>query len=328
MKKILVLEPGAWGTTLGILLSRKHKLSFWYEKPSLALKISKLRENERLPGVKIPEKILVSSKLEKVINNQDLVIIASPSFNFRRTLLKLKKFDKLPPLMGIAKGIEKESLYLPHQIVKKILGNVPYAHLSGPGFAREIIKGRKAKEVIASKDACLLEKLKKIFQIANFDISVTQDLIGLQLAGALKNVFSIGIGLIEAKNPIPEPKKTKKILFRLGLEEMIKIGEKLGAEAKTFRGPAGLGDLILTSSPLSRNWRFGYDLFKNASETRKLAEEKIITVEGFDSSLSVFQLAQKHKIKLPFVSEIYKVVSGKVFPEKTIKNLIKLTEKL
>ena len=144
MKKVAILEPGAWGTALGILLSKKDEVSFWYENSEFSTKLSKFRENERLPGIKIPKKIFILSDLRKAIKEANLIIIASPSFNFRETLTRLKKcigdsYVNCPPLMGIAKGIEKETLKLPSQVVEEIFGKIPYAHLSGPGFAKEML---------------------------------------------------------------------------------------------------------------------------------------------------------------------------------------------
>jgi glycerol-3-phosphate dehydrogenase (NAD(P)+) len=335
MKKIAVLEPGAWGTVLGILLSKENQVNFWYEDSVLAGKIDKSRENERLPGIKIPKKIFISPDLEKIIENTDLFIIASPSFNFRKTLLKLKKCRgqtsaNYPPLLGIAKGIEKETLKLPSQIVEEILrdrrGTVPpYAHLSGPGFAREIIRGKPAEEVIASQNRSLLKKLKELFKIKPLKISTTTDLIGVQLAGALKNALAIGISLVEAGVRNPRVEKIKKDLIQLGLEEMVKIGKVMGAKRETFLGPAGKGDLILTStSPLSRNFQFGKNLYCDAEKMRANIKERKITVEGFETTFVLYKLGQKYKLNLPIINEIYKVIYKKTSPEKTIKNLIKL----
>jgi len=355
--KIAVLEPGAWGTTLGILLNRKgdetkvssslfanvrvNEVSFWYENPELALKIETVKENEKLPGILIPKKIFISSDLGKVIENANLIIIASPSFNFRKTLLKLKKCRgrtpaNYPPLLGIAKGIERETLKLPSQIVGEIFGKIPYAHLSGPGFAREIIKGKPAKEVIASKSKKFLKQLKELFKIKPLEISTTADLIGVQLAGALKNALAIGISLVEAEY---QNSKMSKDLIRLGLKEMIKLGQKMGAKKETFLGPVGRGDLILTStSPLSRNFQFGQTLYLDAEKMRKdynppttssrlrraPIRERKITVEGFDNVFAFYKLGKIHKLDLPMINEIYKVIYEKTSPEKAVKNLIEL----
>jgi glycerol-3-phosphate dehydrogenase (NAD(P)+) len=328
--KIAVLEPGAWGTSLGILLSRRNIVNFWYENKELATKIDKSRENERLPGIKIPKKIFISSNLEKIISDPDLIIIASPSFNFRKTLLKLKKCRgqtsaNYPPLLGIAKGIEKETLKLPSQIVEEIFGKILYAHLSGPGFAREIIRGKPAEEVIASQNRSLLKKLKELFKIKPLKISTTTDLIGVQLAGALKNALAIGISLVEAKIQNPKIGKLRENLIQLGLKEMIKIGKAMGAKRETFFGPAGLGDLILTSTnPLSRNFRFGQAILLDAQKMRKEIRERKITVEGFDNVFALHKLGQIYKLDLPMIEEIYKVIYKKTSPEKTVENLIKL----
>jgi len=325
MKKIAILEPGAWGTALGILLSKKNEVGFWYQTPKLALKIAEFRENEKLPGIKIPEDIFISSKLKKVIEEADLIIIASPSFNFRRTLLKLKGFEKLPPFLGIAKGIEKETLKLPSHIVEEVLGNVPYAHLSGPGFAKEIIRRKRAEEVIASRNNSLLKKLKELFKIKPLKVSLTTDLIGVQLAGALKNALAIAISLVEASGQNSGTRKVKNDLIRLGLEEMIKLGKVMGAKRKTFLGPAGSGDLILTStSPLSRNFQFGQALFSDAKKLRKEIIERKVTIEGFDNVLAFHRLGKIYKLDLPMINETYKAIYKNTHPKKAVENLIKL----
>jgi len=325
MKKIAILEPGAWGTALGILLSRKNTVNFWYEDSILSVKIDKFRKNEKIPGIKIPKKIFISLNLEKIIKNSNLIINASPSFNFRKTLLLLKNFKTLPPLLGIAKGIEKETLKAPSQIVEELLGNTSYAHLSGPGFARQIVRGKPAKEVIASRNKKFLKQLKELFKIKPLRVSTTTDLIGVQLAGALKNALAIGISLVEAGIHSLEVEKIKKGLIQLGLKEMIKIGKVMGAERKTFLGPAGLGDLILTSTnPLSRNFQFGQALFSDAKKLRKEIIERKITVEGFDNVFAFYKLGKIHKLDLPMINEIYKVIYKNTSPKKAVENLIKL----
>ncbi len=323
--KIAVLEPGAWGTVLGIILSRRNDISFWYSDSRLAKKLSQFRENERLPDIKIPKKIFISSDFKKIIKKADLIIVASPSFNFRKTLLKLKKLENLPPLLGIAKGIEKETLKVPSQIVEELLGDIPYAHLSGPGFAKQIIKGKPAKEVIASRNKKFLKKLEGLLKIKPLRVSTTTDLSGVQLAGALKNALAIGISLVEADIHNSEVEKIKKGLIQFGLKEMIKIGKVTGAKRKTFLGPAGLGDLILTSTnPLSRNFQFGQALFSDAKKLRKEIIERKITVEGFDSISAFYNLGKIHKLDLPMINEIYKVIYKNSPPKKAVENLIKL----
>ena len=330
MKKVAILEPGAWGTALGILLSKKSDVSFWYENRELALKLSRARENERLPGIKIPGKIFILSDLRKAIKEADLIIVASPSFNFRKTLTKLKKcigdtYINCPSLVGIAKGIEKETLKVPSQIAEEIFGKIPYAHLSGPGFAKEIIRGKSAKEVIASRDEKFLKQLEELFQIKPLEISTTTDLVGVQLAGALKNTLSIGISLAEAGLEDSEIEKIKRGLIYLGLREMIKIGKVMGAEKETFLGPAGLGDLILTStSPLSRNFQFGQNLLLDANKMRRDIIERKITVEGFDNVFALHKLGRMYKLDLPMINEIYKVIYKKTSSKRVVKNLTDL----
>ncbi|KPJ73652.1 hypothetical protein AMJ48_00345 [Parcubacteria bacterium DG_74_1] len=324
--RVAILEPGAWGTALGIILSRRNKVKFWYENRKLALKINRSRNNEKLPEIKIPQKILISPDLVKTIQAAELIIIASPSFNLRRTLLKLKEFKNLPPLLGIAKGIEKETLKLPSQVIEEILGKIPYAHLSGPGFARQIIRGKPAEEVIASENRLLLKKIKELFRIKAFQILTTTDLIGVQLAGAVKNSLAIGISLTEVANLGLDNKQNRPELIKSGLKEMIELGKAIGAKEKTFLGPAGFGDLVLTSSdPLSRNFQFGKSIYLDADKMRQDIREGKITVEGFNNTWALYKLGRKYKVDLPMINEIYKVIYKKVPPTKTVKNLIKIT---
>ncbi|PIP24667.1 MAG: glycerol-3-phosphate dehydrogenase, partial [Candidatus Nealsonbacteria bacterium CG23_combo_of_CG06-09_8_20_14_all_36_125] len=208
------------------------------------------------------------------------------------------------------------------QIVGEIFGKIPYAHLSGPGFAREIIKGKPAKEVIASKSKKFLKQLKELFKIKPLEISTTADLIGVQLAGALKNALAIGISLVEAEY---QNSKMSKDLIRLGLKEMIKLGQKMGAKKETFLGPVGRGDLILTSTnPLSRNFQFGQNILLDVNKMRREIIERKITVEGFDNAQAFYKLGKIHKLDLPMINEIYKVIYEKTSPGRMVKNLIGL----
>ena len=201
----------------------------------------------------------------------------------------------------MAKGVEKETLKFPSQIVEEILGKAVYAHLSGPGFAQEVVKGKLSKQVIASKSLFLTKKLKKLFKIKNFKISFSTDLIGVQLAGALKNVLIIGIGL--------KIRKSKKDLIKLGLEEMIKLGKAMGAKRETFLGSAGLGDLILTSnSPFSRNLQLGKAILSDTGKMRRAIAAGKITVEGLNSAFAVYKLGKIYKLDLPIINETYKML--------------------
>jgi glycerol-3-phosphate dehydrogenase (NAD(P)+) len=326
MKKIAILEPGAWGTALGIILSKEKEVNFWYASKKLALKILENRENERLPGVKIPKEITIFSNLKKAIENSDLIIVASPSFSFRKTVLKIKNIKNLPPLLGIAKGIEKDTLFFPSNIVYDILKKKDYGHLSGPGFAKKVATGTHAQEVIACSSRALLKRFKELFKIHPLKPSVTTDLIGVELAGAAKNALSIGISLVEASVKGPKIEKIKKDLISLGVKEMIKIGQAMGAKKETFLGPAGKGDLILTATnPLSRNFQFGKNLLHDSERMRKKIKEGSITVEGFNNAFALYKLGKIYKVDLPMINEIYKVIYRKISPHKTVKDLIALS---
>ena len=327
MNKIAILEPGAWGTALGIILNKEKEVNFWYANKKLALMISERRENERLPGVHIPEEIDVSSDLKKTIEKTDLIIIASPSFSFRKTVLKLKNMRNLPPLLGIAKGIEKETLFFPSNIVYDILKKKDYGHLSGPGFAKKVATGTHAKEVIASSDKDLLKRLKDLFKIHPLKPYATTDLIGVELAGAAKNALSIGISLVEASVKSPKIQRVKRDLISLGVREMTELGKAMGGKKETFLGPAGKGDLILTATnPLSRNFQFGKNLLHDSERMRKKIKEGKITVEGFNNAFALYKLGKIYNLDLPMINEIYKLIYKKVSPHKIVKDLVALSQ--
>ncbi len=322
MQKIAILEPGAFGTAIGILLSKENAVCFWYKNKELSSYINQNRTNNRLPAIKIPQEIVVSSKLSEISETCTLIINASPSFNFRDTCEFLKGRGKLPPILGLAKGMEKETLKLPSEIVREVLGKVNYAHLSGPGFAKEIANGRKASEVLAVKDPLLLKKLAILFSFKNIEISTSSDLIGVQLAGAMKNALAIAISMVEVKS---KNLVVRKKLEKQGLAEMIKVGGVLKAKRETFEGPAGWDDLVLTSTnPLSRNWQFGHRLLYDSHAMRKEIIGRKITVEGFDNIWAFYKLGKIHKLDLPIINEIYKVIYQKYPPITATENLINL----
>ena len=151
-------------------------------------------------------------------------------------------------------------------------------------------------------------------------------MIGVQLAGAIKNSLAIGISLVEVASQNPEIEKIRPKIIKLGLKEMIKIGKAMGGKEKTFLGPAGQGDLVLTSTnPLSRNFQFGRNLFLDAQKMRRDIKKRKITVEGFDNTWALYKLGKMYKLDLPMINEIYNVIYKKTSPKKTIKNIIKLT---
>jgi len=214
MKKIAILGESSLGIALAISISEKGESEawIWFRDEKSAAKTIKTRINKKhFPGVKIPETVHISPDIKEVIKNADLIINAVPSFGVRDVLMRIagRKKRLLPPLLGLAKGIDRGSEKISSQLFEDILGKVgvPYLHLAVKGFATEIIDGKPAVGVLASKDSDLAEEIKKILESPKFRVLVSDDVVGVQLSGVLKNVLAIGVGMFDATNKNPKLRK-------------------------------------------------------------------------------------------------------------------------
>jgi len=300
MKKestIGILGGGQWGTALGEKLSQNSKIKIY----SRDLKTTSKRIG----------KLNYFSQIEKV-KGSNLIIIAVPSFAVREVLEKFKPFYSGQPILGLSKGIEKETGYLSHQIVEELLGKVKYAHLSGPSFASEVLKNLPTKVSLAL-NFNHKKYFKEFFELSNFKIELTQDLIGVEVGGAFKNVIAIMAGICDGLN---YGHNFRGSLILEGFKEMIKLGERLGASKETFFGAAGLGDLILTSTSLqSRNYRCGLNLAKRGEILKNE------TVEGIHTAFAVYHLAKKLSLSLPVAESVFKIIYQNKSPKKLFNKI-------
>ncbi|MBM4444659.1 MAG: NAD(P)H-dependent glycerol-3-phosphate dehydrogenase [Chloroflexi bacterium] len=315
MKKIAIAGGGAMGLALATVLSSNNSVSLWIRDRKQAKETAKKRENKKhLPGIKIPESVFISPDLSEVIEGADLVIVAVPSFNMRDVVNLLKgllgeEVEKWPFLVGLAKGMEKKTLKLPSQIVEDIFGSIglPYSHLAVLGFASEIARGNPTTEVLASTDPALARQIKDILETKRFHILSSDDLLGVQLGGTLKNILTMGIALAEATQKDP---KIRGKLLPSAIDELVRIGTALGGTRETLNGLSGEGDLVLTSSSsLSRSYLVGRRLItEGLRPIRQEIEKRRITSEGWESVQAVYQICQERGIDAPIVTEVYKVI--------------------
>jgi len=333
-KQIAIIGAGAMGTALAVLISKnkKGRVKLWDRDAEVIKKIEKTRKNIGFlgPEIKIPKDVFPCFDLRKTIEGTDLILLAVPSFAIREVCKKIynlghqKKFNnkKLAPILMVSKGLEKETSLLPFQIVEEILEKKDILHLTWSGFAQEITGENKRTEILASRNKDLAKKFKNLFETDWLKISISSDLVGVQLGGALKNVAVIGIGLADKGD-----QKIKNKLIRESVREMIILGEKMGAEKETFEGPAGKVNLELSSDSRSRNYRWGKALFeKSVEEVQKDLKRKLVTLEGLNTTWGVHQLVKKYRLKLPIIDEVYKVIYKKKNPKKSAIKLIKLVE--
>lgn len=327
MKTIGIIGAGRMGAAIAYLLLQKgKKVKIWDRSAEILKAIQAKQESPHLLGVKL-ENISVEFQMEEAIKDTDLIVLAIPSFAIREICQKIKNTPfPPPPTLLISKGMEEKTSLLPFEVIEEVLGKVPFLHITGVGYAQEINKEIPVKEVLVSKDELLLKQVKNLFETKWLCIETTDDVVGVQIAGALKNVMVIGIGLIETLQREKGNKKDiREKLIAQGIREMKKIGTAIGAKKETFEGPAGRGDLELSADPRSRNYTLGKRLAKEGQkEIKQELKEKGITVEGFHTAIAMIMLSKKHHIELPLVETVHTALTLKKYNFETRQRLSKL----
>ncbi|MFZ0219461.1 MAG: NAD(P)H-dependent glycerol-3-phosphate dehydrogenase [Candidatus Aquirickettsiella sp.] len=316
---IAILGAGAWGSALAIHLARKHQeVRLWaYEKQQVT-EINIKRTNERyLPGIVFPSNITCSEDYQTVLSGTQDILIVTPSVAFQTTLKKIQPFLQANQrLLWASKGIDPEKHQLLNEVVKDVLGHREMAVLSGPSFAKEVAMELPTAVCIASENYDFAYELLQRFQTKKFRVEITQDIIGVELGGAMKNILAIAVGMTEG---LGFGANAKAAVITSGLAEMIELGLTLGARQETFLGLSGLGDLVLTCTDnQSRNRRLGLAL----GQGRSLEETKALigTTEGYDTAKNIFFLIKKYGVKAPFCESVYSILYEQKSPQTLFKN--------
>ena len=316
-KPITVLGAGAWGTALSLYLSRRGQtVRIWsYEIPEVAAMLAERTNNQFLPGFPFPDQIQPTANLAEAVKDIEDIIIAVPSIGFRETLIMLK------PLMGqhirvtcATKGLDADTGQLLYEVVEEILGKThTFAVLSGPSFAREVAAGLPAAVVIASHNKKMLADLTDRFESSIFHVDQSEDIIGVEIGGVIKNVIAIATGISDG---MELGANARCALMTRGFEEITKLSLALGGKLETMTGLSGLGDLILTCSDnQSRNRRLGLLLGKG--HPLKEAESEIgQVIEGKRNAELVVMLAKKQKLHMPICEMIWDVLQEKLTVKK------------
>lgn len=319
-----VIGAGSFGTALGIALAKNNNPAYlWGHDVAHTLTLKSTRKSTYLPEASLPDSLLIEEDLQKVVEDSSFIIIAVPSFALDETLYKIQPFlteDKY--LVLATKGIESGTGRLIQDVVFDILGtDISFGVLSGPTFAKEIASDMPTAITLASNNLELARRLQmRIHQNKNISIYVTDDLIGVQLGGVIKNVIAIGIGILDGMG---FGANARMALITRGFNEMQKLGIALHAKHDTFYGMSGLGDLLLTCTDnQSRNRKFGILLGKGYKLDEAINAIGQV-VEGYYNTREVYLLAQKHNILMPITKEVYKVLfdgqSAKIAAENLLK---------
>lgn len=327
-KKIAVLGAGSWGTALAILAAKNGcPTLLWGHNPEHMASLAQDRENKRyLPGLAFPANLTVTSDLAEAAGFSSLILVSVPSHAFKDTLLKLKAYSPNDVQIAWAtKGFNPDDGCLLHEVVTEIFSmQTPAALISGPSFAGEVAAELPTAITIASSQADFASLLSGILHSERFRTYTNSDLIGVEVGGAVKNVMAIAAGIADG---LGFGANTRAALIARGLNEIIRLGIKLGGKQETFMGLAGLGDLVLTCTDnQSRNRRFGLALGQGKN-TVQAAEEIGQEIEGISAAKETFLLAKKHGVEMPITEQTYKVLYEGLAPLTAVQNLLAREQK-
>jgi glycerol-3-phosphate dehydrogenase (NAD(P)+) len=320
--RFAILGSGAWGTALAMILAQnpRHHVALWSARPENADWHAR-RENVRLlPGVAIPEAILLTTEVRQAVEGADLLVAGVPTVHLRATLERVAAvIPPRTPILSLAKGLENRTFARPTQIALETLGPRSVAVLSGPSHAEEVARGLPTTLVAASDDLALARSVQQSFATDRFRVYTNLDLVGVELAGALKNVIGIAAGINDG---LGLGDNSKSALLTRGLAEMARFGVALGAEPQTFWGLAGMGDLITTCiSRHGRNRAVGERLGKGESLADIQASTAMVA-EGVFTARSVFEKSQQMGIPMPISTEVYRVLYERKDPRQAVGDLM------
>lgn len=323
MAKIAVIGAGNWGTTLAILLaSNNYEVFLWAREGKLAEEIGKNRENAQyLPNVKLHDKIRITHNLKHALENAEIVVTAIPSKFLRETAKSMSEYVKKGAMIvSVSKGLEETTLKRMSQILEEELNDSRVVVLSGPNIAHDISRNMLAATVVASMHAEALNDVCKAFTTPHFKVFKHDDVVGVEVCGALKNITAIAIGICDG---LHLGDSAKGSIMTLGLREMIRFGKRFGAKEHTFYGLAGVGDLITTcTSRHSRNHFVGQKLAKGKNFDEIRQEMHGMVAEGVFTTKAVVEYAKKNKIEMPLAEHVYKVLYEKKDLKEAIRELL------
>lgn len=309
--KVSIIGDGAMGTVCAVLLcSNSVKVRMWGYDPDYILQLQKTRENSRfLPGYALPEELELDAEDSTAMTGAQLLVSAVPCQFIRSVWGRLK--PHVPdgtPIVSVAKGIEQRTTLRPTEILGEVLGaDREYAVLSGPTIADELIRSLPATACVASSDPAIAREIQQTFNTAAFRIYTNEDIIGVEIAGALKNVIAIAAGIVDGTG---SGDNAKAALVTRGLAEIKRLGVALGAKEQTFFGLSGLGDLVTTCvSPSGRNRSFGERIGSGKTAAEALGATESV-VEGAASCQSVLELAARLNVEMPICRAVGEVISG------------------
>lgn len=320
MKNIAIIGSGTWGVALAIHLSKKgNKIKIWSFSEEEANSLNTERKCKFLPEAVIDENIICYTDMKTVIDGSDIILHVTPSKFVRETIKKYEKYVTDQPVIMCSKGFEADTLCTLSQVIEQEMPNVKYGIFSGPSHAEEVSLGIPTAIVIASKDVEIQDMVQKLFMNEKMRVYTSDDVTGVELGGALKNIIAFCAGIATEINL---GDNTFAALVSRGLVELTRLGMAMGGKHDTFYGLSGLGDLIVTCmSEHSRNRRAGRLIGKGYTieETKK---EIGMVIESIDNIEVAYKLSKKYNIEMPIVNAVYDILYNGLEPSKAVTILM------
>jgi glycerol-3-phosphate dehydrogenase (NAD(P)+) len=319
---VVVLGGGSWGTTVASICARRGPTLQWVRSADTAGDINENHRNSRYLGdeVELPDSLRATTDFTEAANCADVIVMGVPSHGFRAVLTELaKELRPWVPVVSLVKGLEQGTNYRMSQIVDEVLPGHPAGILAGPNIAREVADGYAAAAVLAMPDQHLAANLANLFRTKRFRTYTTDDVVGVEIAGALKNVYAIAVGMGYS---LGIGENTRAMVMARAVAEMSKLGEAIGGQRETFAGLAGMGDLIVTcTSQRSRNRHVGEQL--GAGKTiEEIIDAMNQVAEGVKAASVVMEFAEKYGIPMPIAREVDGVINHGSTVEQAYRGLV------
>ena len=319
--KLAVLGAGAWGTAISIRLAQRHEVTLWTRDREFATELAAQRVNRRyLAELRLPDSVRISAVLADALARCELILVATTTAGLRPILQQLAAADVAVPTVWLCKGFDSATLQLPHQVAAAELpAEIPRGVLSGPSFAAEVARGLPTALTLASRDADFAARVARELHDPALRIYSSDDVMGVEVAGALKNVMAIAAGISDG---IGLGHNARAALITRGLAEITRLGLKLGGRLETFMGLAGAGDLVLTcTGDLSRNRRVGLSLARGDALDQVLRDLGHVA-EGVYTARAVSRLARELAVEMPIVRAVCRVLDENVPVRVAVQELL------
>ena len=324
--KISVIGSGSFGTALAMLLTNKgHDVTIYGRNSAQMAMMRATRGNHKyLPGIILPEALKTTDDLKEALTDAELAVLAVPAQNLRPVLKEISGIRQDLPMVNVAKGIEIGTLKRMSEIASEYFPHSDFACLSGPSHAEEVARNLPTTVCAASDDPEFAKKIQRVFMDDNFRVYTNEDLTGVELGGAIKNVIALCCGISDG---LGLGDNAKAALITRGIAEMTRLGVAMGGKPETFAGLSGIGDLVVTCTSMhSRNRRFGI-LLGQGMDTDSALKKIGMVVEGYTTQEAVNCLAEKYNVEMPITTTLHKLLQGETDAEESIGLLMGRKEK-